>query len=225
MAKITRVFQKIFGSTALAGELMKFGSTAAGAKVYTADPAAIQSLANFQAGWFAAVVDDDCPVIEDMNALFFLTFYQLAYLLQQGVPEWNTDTTYFNGSLVQDGLGTLYRSLTDTNQGNALTDTTKWMTPGGNIRTVAANTTILPSDGLILSNSTAAARLHTLPILNSVTMGQVITVKDKGDNSFYTEVKGNAAETVDGDVTFATKLFRNDSLRVKKVSTTEWENV
>ena len=50
--------------------------------------------------------------------------YQLAYLMQEGVPEWNADTTYYIGSIVNDGLGNCYRSLTDSNLNNALTDTT-----------------------------------------------------------------------------------------------------
>lgn len=129
MAKITRVFQKLFGSTSGVQEVGQFGSLANGSPVYTTDPAVIQGLVEFTDGWAAAVLGDGNPCIQDMNALFLVAFYQLAYLLQQGVPEWNAATTYYIGSIAQDGNGTMFISTADNNLNNAL-DAGNWFPIG-----------------------------------------------------------------------------------------------
>lgn len=126
MAKITRKNSLMFGQSAGPLELGVFGSLAAGSIDYSSDPDDIQSLSNYLEGWFAAVVGANSPAIEDMNALCYLFSYQLTYLFQAGVAEWNTSAIYYIGSVVNDGLGNQYVSITDTNTGNALTDTTKW---------------------------------------------------------------------------------------------------
>ena len=125
MAKIIRKVQKIFGSAAGPSQRGVFGSKAAGSPAFSTDPETIQSLSNYLGGWFTAVIGGNAPCIEDMNALQFLNSYQLAYLMQAGVPEWEAGTSYYIGSLVNDS-GTLYRSLVDDNLGNAVSDTSKW---------------------------------------------------------------------------------------------------
>lgn len=120
MAKIPKVYQRRFGSAAGADQLAKFGSLAAGAPVRydaTANPVDIMSLSNWLDGWFGAVIGANSPAIEDVNAAFFVAFYQLAYLMQSGIPEWDTTTIYYKGSRAVYG-GLLYVSLTDDNDGN-----------------------------------------------------------------------------------------------------------
>lgn len=150
MAKITRKAAKIFGENAGALEIGQFGSLAAGSIAYSTDPDTIQDLQEYLDGWFAAIVGSNSPAIEDMNALCYLYAYQVAYLMQTGVAEYNTDTTYYIGSLVNDGTGILYVSLTDDNVGNALTDTTEWFTPTQNgvltPNALPATTWTLPAD-------------------------------------------------------------------------------
>lgn len=126
MAKIERKEMKIFGSTAGVNEIGQFGSLAAGSIAYTTDPDDIQALANYLGGWYSAVVGSNSPAIQDMNALFYLYAYQLAYLFQAGVAEWKDTTTYYIGSLASDGIGGIYTSIEDDNTGNALTDGTYW---------------------------------------------------------------------------------------------------
>lgn len=153
MAKITRKNMTVFGSNSGANQIEQFGSLAAGSPVYTTDPETIQALANYLTGWFAGVVGQNSPAIEDMNALCYLFAYQLSYILQEGVPEWSSLTNYFIGSIVQNGTtGISYVSLTDNNLNNALTDITKWAQPQQNgmvnpnnppgNRTTIANTTM-----------------------------------------------------------------------------------
>jgi len=123
MAKLTRFYQKIFGSSAGANEISKFGSLAAGSPERysgsTISPTLVQSLSNYLGGWFDGVVGSYSPTIEDMNALFYLVTYQLSYLMQQGIPEWDASTTYYAGSVVSDGAGNFYVSATNDNTGNA----------------------------------------------------------------------------------------------------------
>lgn len=127
MAKITRAIQKIFGSAAGINQRAQIGSLAAGTPNFTTDPAVIQGLANYLEGWFGVVLGGNSPAIEDMNSLCFLFAYQLAYLMQAGIAEWETGTTYYKGSFVNVG-GVSYISLTDNNLGNAVTSSTNWTT-------------------------------------------------------------------------------------------------
>lgn len=126
MAKLPRANQKIFGVTAGLDQIEKFGSLATGTPEFTTDPEEIQELSNYEEGWFAGVVGNNVPAIEDMNALFYLYSYQLAYIFQAGIPEWNEDTTYFVGSIV-NVEGVLYVSIQNTNLNHAVSDAAWWI--------------------------------------------------------------------------------------------------
>lgn len=128
MARITRKTQKIFGENAPQNQITTFGSIKDGTPVYSQDVSAIQTTA-FTTGWSSAVTDDYAPYRQDRNAVDLVTTKQLAYLFQDGIAEWDSATTYFKGGIVKLILGTevsLYKSLTDNNVGNALTNTTYW---------------------------------------------------------------------------------------------------
>lgn len=127
MAKIARVTQRQFASAAGVDEITEFGSLAAGSLVYSTDPATIQSLSQWIDGWFSAVLDENSPAIEDINAVFFVICYQLAYLMQAGIPEWDAGTTYYIGSLVNSG-GIVYTSIADNNTNHAVTNASFWRT-------------------------------------------------------------------------------------------------
>lgn len=118
MAKLSRVFQKLFGTDGTVSYFGKFGSKAASAPVNTKDPATIQALQAFLDGWESAIISGSKPALEDMNSLFLLVFYQLAYLMQAGIPEYDSSTYYYTGSYCQVS-GVIYQSLTDDNVGNA----------------------------------------------------------------------------------------------------------
>jgi len=156
MAKIDRKLMKVFGSTAGASELGVFGSLAAGSPTTTTDPETIQSLANYLEGWYSAVVGGNSPAIEDMNALHYLFGYQLAYLLERGVPEWNSLTTYYEDCFVSSGPD-IYVSLTDNNLNNAVSNPTHWapLTKSSlnwlSTRTYSEGDLVLNDDGLYIS--------------------------------------------------------------------------
>lgn len=162
MAKLTRITQQLFGSTAGIKQMGVFGSFATGNPTYATTPAQVQSLTNFNMGWFSAVVGKNSPAIEDMNGLFLLAFYQLGYVLQQGIPEWDSGTVYFIGSIV-NSAGNLYFSIQDNNLNNPITDIAYWQnvgTPAGSIQMFGGSS--IPSgwlscDGSAVSRTTYQA--------------------------------------------------------------------
>lgn len=164
MSKITRVTQKLFGILGSSGNFGKFGSKAAGSAVYTQDPTTIQALTAFTTnGWADAVVDGNVPELEDMNGLFLLAFYQIAYLLQQGIAEWDSSTTYYINSIVQYN-GRQYTSIQDNNINNQPdTQPSYWGTVGvqpGVVQDYAGDTApsgYLICDGAAVSRTTYAA--------------------------------------------------------------------
>lgn len=180
MAKITRAKQELFaynGGTSTSN-CAQFGSLKAGSANFTLDPDTIQALAAWDLGWKGAVINNNAPPIQDMNAVQFVLSRQIAYTLQTGVPEWNTDTTYYIGSVVNGGDGKLYRSITDDNAGNALTDLTNWTeyVGLGMDRTLYAESVAAVSGGKLLIDCSAAVRTVTLPA--SPVVGDVIVIYD-----------------------------------------------
>ena len=132
MAKITRKSAKIFaeGANAAIGGIAQFGSLAAGTPNYSKDPDVIQQLGQYAQGWSAAVLGTKSPAMEDRNAIDYLLSYQIAYLLQRGIPEWLDTETYYQGSFVSKSAGALYVSKVDNNTNHdPATDTseTYWM--------------------------------------------------------------------------------------------------
>jgi len=129
MAKLTRVYQKLFGING--GAIGVFGSAQANSPAsgtLTSDPATVQSLAAYEAGWASASIGGTRrPTQEEFNGVNFVNTRQLSYLFQEGVAVWNIETEYHENSLVkEDGTTNIYKSITNTNIGNALTDTNNW---------------------------------------------------------------------------------------------------
>lgn len=125
MSRLSRATQLIFGTSGSVGE---FGSAAAGTPTTTTSVALAQSLSQWASGWLAAVLGSSkFPAIEDMNAVAFVTTAQLAYLFQQGIPEYDAGTTYYIGSIcVNPNTYQMYGSKTNANVGNALTSGSNW---------------------------------------------------------------------------------------------------
>jgi hypothetical protein len=122
MSKILRKTAKVFASSQAgspSNQIAVFGSLAAGSPSFSGDVAAIQSAA-WLTGWTGAVEavsgGTTQPTLEDDNAINYVVTSQIAYLLQQGVAEWDSATTYFTNSVVQYN-GDFWFSLTDNNAG------------------------------------------------------------------------------------------------------------
>ena len=64
-----------------------------------------------------------------MNGVQYGFSYQIAYILQEGIPEYDANTEYTNKSVVKtvnNGILTIYVSKANNNIGNALSDTAYW---------------------------------------------------------------------------------------------------
>lgn len=126
MANLTRKQQKVFAESAVNNG--QFGSLQLGTKILTSDTDIIQALAAYDNGWDDATLSsEELPAIEEMQGLQFLFSRQIAYLLNKGIPEWEVNTEYFIGDIQREVGGTnLYRSITDNNIGNVVTDVVNW---------------------------------------------------------------------------------------------------
>ncbi len=159
MANLGRKRQKVFAENAINNG--QFGSLQATTKVTTTDTDVIQALAAFLAGWNDAVISgEELPALEELQGLHFLTTRQIAYLLNKGIPEWEAATEYFIGDIQRDVTGTnLYRSITDNNIGNVVTDLANWLLLGDladlatEATTAVRGKSLLPSQ-ITISNNT-----------------------------------------------------------------------
>lgn len=133
MGKLTRLTGKVFAGEADLEDLGVFGSAKAGQGV---NPTATDTEAQIQAGtaygegWTSAVVSNkNFPPVEEVNGVLRTISYQNCYLLQEGIPAYDSDTEYSNTSIVKalnnNGI-VFYRSLQDGNIGNSLSDTDYW---------------------------------------------------------------------------------------------------
>lgn len=185
MALLTRSTQKVFGSTAGINQIAEFGSLANGTPATysgsTISPAIVQTLSQYLSGWFSAVIGANSPPMEDLNALFYLLSYQLAYLFQEGIPEWDSATTYALGSYV-NVAGILYVSLQTNNTGNATSSVTWWRIAAGGPNIVSISSASSPytlaagdSGKIFLVNSATGAMQFNLP---AASLNFQFTVKD-----------------------------------------------
>lgn len=129
MPRIQRKTQKIFAGSADADQIAVFGSMKSGTPDYSSDLDDLQS-ADYAQGWADAILSDKAPYLEEMNGVQYGFSTQLAYILQEGIAEYDSSTVYYKNCIVKDpntaNNVTLYTSLTDANTGNPLTDTVNW---------------------------------------------------------------------------------------------------
>ena len=180
MGKLSRFTQLLFGSTAAGSQIAQFGSFAAGSPVtYSGSvvtPAEIQNLSNYLTGWFGAVIGSNSPTIEDLNAIDYLFSYQLAYLLQEGIAEYDSATTYYQYSLCQYN-GIVYQSIINSNAGNQPdTSTSDWKVFSSNPLTTLGDTIYSAANGVptrLAGNATSTVNLLTQTGTGSVSAAPV----------------------------------------------------
>lgn len=126
MAKIERKTQKIF-SGLNASKLGVFGSAQLLAPTTSTDLDVLQSNA-YEQGWNDATISGDKrPPLEEFNGINFVNTRQISYLFQEGIAVWDIATEYHKDSLVKEnGTTNIYKSITNTNIGNSLTDIANW---------------------------------------------------------------------------------------------------
>jgi hypothetical protein len=128
MAKLTRQTQKLFAQNVNKGT---FGSFKLGTPTVATTLADMQS-AEYLNGWIDGYKEQNgnkqIP-IEEQNTLQYINNYQQAYLLQEGIAEYDIGTEYYIDSLVKNS-GLIYKSLIDSNIGQSLSDASKWQVLG-----------------------------------------------------------------------------------------------
>lgn len=129
MAKLPRVAQKIFAGAAATDQTAVFGTMKTGSAEYTQDIKELMSNPAFLQGWKSAVEESFAPFMEESNSVQKIVTQQLAYILENGIPEWDSETTYYKGSIAKsfsDGVLRIYISIIDDNIGNEVTDNLSW---------------------------------------------------------------------------------------------------
>ena len=131
MTKLPRITQRIFGDTAIQDNaIAQFGSVVAQNPLFTSDIKQIQALDYWSKGWVGATVTARrYPTAEETTGINKVITQQLAYIFQEGIPEYDTGTTYPKGGWCKGlnaDVATIYESLEDDNINNPLTDITKW---------------------------------------------------------------------------------------------------
>lgn len=128
MARLTRKNIKVFAGDATNNGV--FGSLQANNPTLSNDVEQIQSLTAWSEGWdYATETSEALPPLEEFQGVQYVTTYQQAYIMQEGMPEWAATVTYYKGSLTKKVTATgfqIYNSLTDNNTGNLLSDTDNW---------------------------------------------------------------------------------------------------
>lgn len=128
MPRLTRKNIKVFAGNATNNGV--FGSLQANNPTTTSDIEQIQSLNAWGEGWNAATeTSEELPPLEEIQSVSYVTTYQQAYLMQEGLPEWAATVTYYKGCLTKEVTSSgfrIYNSLTDNNIGNSLSDTSNW---------------------------------------------------------------------------------------------------
>ena len=196
MSAITRKTATIFGSGSGFQQMAQFGSLAAGGATFSTDPATIQALSAWTSGWFSAILGSNSPAIEDMNAFCYVMAYQIAYIMQAGVPAWDAGTTYYLGNMCSSG-GKIYISLTNSNLNNAISSNTSWALYGSGSRSVTGTDTALVSDSMVRCDPTSASFVETLPLLSSTPLGTTITFKNVATNGNFVTLTGNGTDLID----------------------------
>lgn len=231
MAKLTRLTGKVFGQTADATgqdpEIGQFGSAKAGTYVGTGDVATIQDLPAWSNGWIDAVTPtQQFPTLPEMTGVHKVLSYQEAYILQEGVPEWDSETTYYIDSLCKytsDDKTIIYKSTIDENTGNLPPSLNGWeiyYSPS----TVQSN--YIPFCVNSGETSSGAAMQFIQPTLsaNGTMGGDEFAVEQSStysSNSAYKMFDNNASTEAVADQTSAYFTFYNpDPLNVTAIAIT-----
>lgn len=113
MAQLTRKLFQIFCGNkeqTPTDNIGVFGSKKAGSSAWNSDPDVIQTN-QYLNGWSDAVINNQAPCMDDMNAVMFVFSYMLKYVYQSGIPGWLPTEDYYQYSLVQYN-GYLWMSTT-----------------------------------------------------------------------------------------------------------------
>lgn len=231
MPNLARKVAKIFGINSPNDRMAVVGSLRQGAPQYSKDPNTLQSLSNFEDGWPGIAIGNSSPPLEDMNSVQYIASYQIAYLMQKGVAEWNSETTYYVGSLI-NFAGSLLVSLQNDNLNHPVTDSAWWAVYGARVKNVATNYQVLPSDDTIRGNGAPGVGgliITTLPPLSTVPMGHRVIIKNISDPVSSGVVKMKVSDPATELIDLYTELdlhsspTQQDAITVQKGGPLQWD--
>ena len=188
------------------GDLQAFGSAATGTErtvfgdVAQSDTLDANINADFLAGWENGLDVNDFPPQQYFNAVSFTATQLAAYLHQMGIAEYDAVQEYHIGSLA-NVLGLIYKSLTNANIGNAVTDTANWQLIAGFVSKISITGTY---DGsLTAAIADIGANEKTLLLDGLVTLTQADVVPENITLEKTREGKFTAAFilTINGSMT------------------------
>ena len=116
MAQLSRIIQRIFGQTGTVGDFGQIGSQAAGTPITTKDLTTMQALPQYLDGLTAVAANQGgvvLPYLEDINSLLLLLTSQVAYVMQNGIPEWlnDVDQRYYADVSFVTRNGIVYQAI------------------------------------------------------------------------------------------------------------------
>lgn len=174
MARLTRKNIKVFAGSASNNGI--FGSLQANNPVKTNDVEQLQSLSAWEQGWNAATeTSEELPPLEEIQGVTYVTTYEQAYLMQEGLPEWASTVIFYKGSLTKEVTANgfrIYCSLTDNNTNNLLSDTANWKK-------------VMDSEDLYAFDSTVVHKTGNETIADTKTFSSspIVPTATAGDNS------------------------------------------
>lgn len=217
MAKLPRKTLLQFGSTVNAGsEIGQYGSYAS--PIYSSDITVLQAGTAWPRGWAAETIATNRPFLEDMNAVDFVFGYMLSYILQQGIAEYDSGTTYYIGSMCAVA-GVPYVSLTDTNTGNTPSSSpSNWkisfaQTKGANVASTPTLTLGNDGNSFVITGTTNVTDITIKPAgaIIQLLYGGLLTII-KGGNLRISEdfvSQENSTITLISDGTYWYELSRS----------------
>lgn len=222
MARLTRKNIKVFAGNATNNGV--FGSLQANNPVTTNDVEQLQSLNAWEEGWNSATMtSEELPPLEEIQGVTYVTTYEQAYLMQEGLPEWASTVTYYKGSLVKEVTANgfrIYSSLADNNTNNVLANATYW-------KKVMDSEDLYAFDSAVVHN-TGNETVAGVKTFSSSPVVPTVATTDNSTNAASTAfVKNNLSGAVSSittsDLTASRALISNSSGKVAIGSATATE--
>lgn len=192
MARLTRKNIKVFAGNASSNGV--FGSLQANNPTLTNDVEQLQSLDAWNEGWNAATeTSEELPPLEEMQGVEYVTTYQQAYIMQEGLPEWAATVTYYKGSLIKEVTPNgfrIYCSLTNDNIGNIISDTANWKKVMDSEDLYAFDNTVVHKTSA--ETITGVKTFSTSPLVPNVSSGDSST---KSANTAFVTSAANSLQT------------------------------
>ena len=219
MANLTRYKQKIFANNS--NQVGVFGTGTD--KVASKNVETLQS-ADYEDGWSSAIVTNkNYPVWQERDGVDYGFSYQLAYLLQKGIPDWLSTETYYQNDYCKVG-NAIYYSLQDNNVGHNPSNTSGYWSifasSSRNIGEIVPSTIPLTDAGLHLLDGTLISGSGSY----SAFVDYIADLYDSGDYTaiFDTEANWQAAVTLSGVCDKFVYDSVNQTVRLPKYGNQIW---